>query len=206
MTSQDTVVKPKVAIMNAVHDLPVLVAPAPGAAEHQVEDKAAGQSAEATGAPATRARFKRFMMLAASVAFAAGFGSFVGSVSGSGLVRLIYPPPAPVPVPASGIENTIAAMHEIKLELAQVACFQSAAIPAHALLGRAVGVVLRRNASRELPLKLIVTNRVGGFKGFLCIAFFDEIKLLLAIMRPHARQIIRLQFGAHRPAIEFFPR
>jgi hypothetical protein len=106
-------------------NLPALVAPAPGAAKHQVEDKAAGQSAEATGAPVARARSKRFMMLAASVAFAAGFGSFVGSVSGSGLVRLIYPPPAPVATPASGIENTIAAMREIKLELVQVAALKS---------------------------------------------------------------------------------
>src|SRR5438046_7460518 len=81
-------------------NLPALVAPPPGATQHQVEDKAAGHSAEATGAPVARARSKRFMMLAASVAFAAGFGSFVGSVSGSGLVRLIYPPPAPVPAPA----------------------------------------------------------------------------------------------------------
>ena len=106
-------------------NLPALVALPPGAAQHQVEDKAAGQSAEATGAPAARARSKRFMMLAASVAFAAGFGSFVGSVSGSGLVRLIYPPPPPVPAPASGIENTIAAMREFKLELAQVAALKS---------------------------------------------------------------------------------
>jgi hypothetical protein len=102
-------------------NLPALVAVAPGAAQHQVEDKA-GQSAEANAAPAARARSKRFMMLAASVAFAAGFGSFVGSVSGSGLVRFIYPPPA---APASGIENTIAAMHEIKLGLAQVAALKS---------------------------------------------------------------------------------
>jgi hypothetical protein len=108
-----------------IFNLPALVAPAPSAAQHQVEDKAAGQSAEATGAPAARARSRRFMMLAASVAFAAGFGSFVGSVSGSGLVRLIYPPPAPVAAPASGIENTIAAMREIKLELAQVAALKS---------------------------------------------------------------------------------
>jgi hypothetical protein len=106
-------------------NLPALVAPKPGAAEHQVEDKAAGQAAEATSAPAARARSKRFMMLAASVAFAAGFGSFVGSVSGSGLVRLIYPPPAPAPAPASGIENTIAATREIKLALAQVSALKS---------------------------------------------------------------------------------
>src|SRR5439155_9877800 len=106
-------------------NLPALVVPPPGAAQHRVEDKAAGHSAEATGAPAARTRSKRFMMLAASVAFAAGFGSFVGSVSGSGLVRLIYPPPAPAPAPASGIENTIAAMREIKLELAQVTALKS---------------------------------------------------------------------------------
>jgi hypothetical protein len=104
-------------------NLPALVAPKPGAAEHQVEDKAAGQAAEATSAPAVRARSKRFMMLAASVAFAAGFGSFVGSVSGSGLVRLIYPPPAPAP--ASGIENTIAGTREIRLALAQVSALKS---------------------------------------------------------------------------------
>jgi hypothetical protein len=106
-------------------NLSALVATAPGAAQHPIEDKVAGQSAEATGAPAARARSKRFMMLAASVAFAAGFGSFVGSVFGSGLVRLIYPPPAPVAAPASGIENTIAAMREIKLELVQVAALKS---------------------------------------------------------------------------------
>jgi hypothetical protein len=106
-------------------NLPALVASKTSTAEHQVEDKAPGQSAEATSAPAARARSKRFMMLAASVAFAAGFGSFVGSVSGSGLVRLIYPPPAPAPAPASGIENTIAAMREIKLELAQVTALKS---------------------------------------------------------------------------------
>jgi hypothetical protein len=69
-------------------------------------------------------RSRRFVMLAASVAFAAGFGSFVGSVSGSGLARFIYPPP-PVPAPASGIENTIAAMREIKLQLAEVAALKA---------------------------------------------------------------------------------
>jgi hypothetical protein len=83
----------------------------------------AEQSGE-TKTAAPPARSKRFVMLAASVAFAAGFGSFVGSVSGSGLARFIYPPPAP-PAPASGIENTIAAMREIKLEHAELAALKA---------------------------------------------------------------------------------
>jgi len=75
-----------------------------------------------SAAPPTRS--KRFVMLAASVAFAAGFGSFVGSVSGTGLARFIYPLPQ-APAPTSGIENTIAAMREIKLQLAEVAALKA---------------------------------------------------------------------------------
>src|SRR5215472_7682856 len=83
----------------------------------------AEQSGE-TKAAAPPARSKRFVMLAASVAFAAGFGSFVGSVSGTGLARFIYPPPQ-APAPNSGIENMIAAMREIKLQLAEVAALKA---------------------------------------------------------------------------------
>src|SRR5215469_7614017 len=88
-----------------------------------ITPKLTEQSGE-TKTAAAPARSKRFVMLAASVAFAAGFGSFVGSVSGSGLARFIYPPPAP-PAPASGIENTIAAMREIKLEHAELAALKT---------------------------------------------------------------------------------
>jgi hypothetical protein len=105
-------------------NLPAVVAPKLGAAADQVEDGARHESEQAKTAAAPAARCKRFMMLAASVAFAAGFGSFVGSVSGSGLARFIYPPPAPT-APTNGIENTIAAMREIKLELAQVAALKA---------------------------------------------------------------------------------
>jgi hypothetical protein len=99
------------------------VAPKLSAAADQAENGAA-EKAEQTKTAAAPARSKRFIALAASVAFAAGFGSFVGSVSGSGLARFIFPP-SPAPAPTSGVENTIAAMREIKLELAQLAALKS---------------------------------------------------------------------------------
>ena len=97
-------------------NLPAVVAPQLSAAADEAQNSA-GHEAEQTKAAAAPQRSKRFVALAASVAFAAGFGSFIGSVSGWGLVRLIYPP-APPPAPTSSTENTIAAMREVKLELA----------------------------------------------------------------------------------------
>ena len=104
-------------------NLPAVVAPQLSAADHG-ETSAADESAQ-TKTTAAPARSKRFVALAASVAFAAGFGSFVGSVSGSGLARFIYPPPQAQAAPTSGTENTIAAMREIKLELAAVAALKA---------------------------------------------------------------------------------
>ena len=104
-------------------NLPAVVAPQLSAVDHG-ETSAADKSAQ-TKTTAAPARSKRFVVLAASVAFAAGFGSFVGSVSGSGLARFIYPPPQAPAAPTSGIENTIAAMREIKLELAAVAALKA---------------------------------------------------------------------------------
>src|SRR6516225_6718922 len=103
-------------------NLPAVVAPQLSAVDHG-ETSAADKSAQ-TKTTAAPARSKRFVALAASVAFAAGFGSFVGSVSGSGLARFIYPPPQ-APAPTSGVENTIAAMREIKLQLAEVAALKA---------------------------------------------------------------------------------
>ena len=55
-------------------------------------------------------------MLAASVAFAASFGSFIGSVSGSGLVRFLDPA-----TPAPTVQTTTAdAARQTKLELAEL--------------------------------------------------------------------------------------
>ena len=103
-------------------NLPAVVAPQLSAVDHG-ETSAADESAQ-TKTTAAPARSKRFVALAASVAFAAGFGSFVGSVSGSGLARFIYPP-APPPAPTSSTENTIAAMREVKLELAAVGALKA---------------------------------------------------------------------------------
>jgi hypothetical protein len=107
-------------------NLPAVVAPQLSAAADQAQTAAAAAADESEHgkAAAAPARSKRFVMLAASVAFAAGFGSFVGSVSGSGLARFIYPP-SPPPAPTSGVENTIAAMREIKLELAAVSALKA---------------------------------------------------------------------------------
>src|SRR5215472_11558229 len=103
-------------------NLPAVVAPQLSAAADEAQHSA-GHAAEQTKAAAAPQRSK-LGALAASVAFAAGFGSFIGSVSGAGLVRLIYPP-APPPAPTSSTENTIAAMREVKLELAQLAALKS---------------------------------------------------------------------------------
>jgi hypothetical protein len=108
-------------------DAPRINLPAVVASNLSAADQAAAGAQEQSGqskAAAAPARSKRFVMLAASVAFAAGFGSFVGSVSGSGLARFIYPPPAP-PAPASSMENAIAATREIKLELAEIAALKA---------------------------------------------------------------------------------
>ena len=96
-------------------NLPAIVTPQLSAAADGNETGAVDEPEQSKTA-ASPVRSRRFVMLAASVAFAAGFGSFVGSVSGSGLARFIYPP-VQAPAPTSGIENTIAAMREIKLQL-----------------------------------------------------------------------------------------
>ncbi len=59
-------------------------------------------------------------MLAASVAFATAFGSFVGSVSGSGMARYLYPAE-----PAAGVANTTDVMRELKLELADISTIKA---------------------------------------------------------------------------------
>jgi len=104
-------------------NLPAVVGPQLSDAAEEAESSADEESDQSKAAAAP-ARSKRFIILAASVAFAAGFGSFVGSISGSGLARFIYPP-LPAPAPSSGLENTIAAMREIRLELAEVAALKA---------------------------------------------------------------------------------
>jgi hypothetical protein len=101
-------------------NLPMVVAPKLGAGEDEIVDEDiieehADEAAGEPAAPAPHAYSSRFLMLAASVAFAAAFGSFVGSVSGSGMARYLYSP-----APASGVEPTTDAMREMKLELSAI--------------------------------------------------------------------------------------
>jgi hypothetical protein len=101
--------------MNA--NLPMVVAPKLGAGEDEVTEDAIAEDA---APPATPLHNTRFLMLAASVAFAAAFGSFVGSVSGSGMANYLYPA-----APVSGVSNTTDAMRELKLELADLSMIKA---------------------------------------------------------------------------------
>jgi hypothetical protein len=104
-------------------NLPMVVAPKLGAGEDEAIDESLDEPADETAAPAAPAapaHSARFLMLAASVAFAAAFGSFVGAMSGSGLVRFIGPAE-----PAAGAANTVDAMREMKLDLAALSVIKS---------------------------------------------------------------------------------
>src|SRR5580693_8274748 len=78
-------------------NLPVVLAPKLGAGEDDAFDETpaepVGDAAPKMESPAST----RFLMLAATVAFAAAFGSFVGSVSGSGLAHFVYAPAPSAP-------------------------------------------------------------------------------------------------------------
>src|SRR5271169_1089519 len=105
--------KPRESEASAMNsNLPMVVAPKLGAGEDEVTEDTVAEDAVP---PATPVHNTRFLMLAVSVAFAAAFGSFVGSVSGSGMARYLYPAE-----PVSGVANTTDAMRELKLELADL--------------------------------------------------------------------------------------
>jgi len=96
-------------------NLPMVVAPKLGAGEDEAVDEASGEPGDETATSAAAPNSTRFLMLAATVAFAAAFGSFVGSVSGSGLARFIYPAP-----PASGAQGVNEATRTMNLQLAEL--------------------------------------------------------------------------------------
>ena len=98
----------------AVSNLPMVLAPKLGAGEDEPIDEEAHDSATGTAGAARRGHSSRFLMLAASVAFAASFGSFIGSVSGSGLVRFLDPAAPTVQT------TTTDAARQTKLELAEL--------------------------------------------------------------------------------------
>jgi hypothetical protein len=106
---------------NTTSNLPMVVAPKLGAGDEEVDD-APEEAAADTAAPAAAAHSSRFMMLAASVAFAAAFGSFVGSVSGSGLAHFLYPAAA---APAAGATASADATREMKLQLTELSTIKA---------------------------------------------------------------------------------
>src|SRR5271156_5902382 len=79
-------------------NLPLVVAPKLGAGEDEAFDETPSEPESEVHTAAATVPSTRFLALAASVAFAAAFGSFVGSVSGSGLARFVYAEPAAAPV------------------------------------------------------------------------------------------------------------
>ena len=99
-------------------NLPMVVAPKLGAGEDEAIDESVDADADET--PAAAANSTRFLVLAASVAFAAAFGSFVGSVSGSGMARYLDPGE-----PAAGLANTTDAMRQLKLELTDLSTIKA---------------------------------------------------------------------------------
>jgi hypothetical protein len=105
---------------NMASNLPMVVAPKLGAGEDEPVDDEVGEGPAAAEAPASPASSSRFLMLAASVAFAAAFGSFIGSVSGSGLVRFLDPA-----APISSVQTTTDAARETKLELAELSAIKT---------------------------------------------------------------------------------
>jgi hypothetical protein len=106
-------------------NLPMVLAPKLGAGEDDAMDEAAAEPADETGAAAMPANSARFLMLAASVAFAATFGSFVGSVSGSGFVRYFYPAAPAVVTERASLDSTSDALRGIKQQLAELSTIKA---------------------------------------------------------------------------------
>ncbi len=96
-------------------NLPMVIAPKLGAGDEEVDEEEIADAPDAAAPAAAPGHSSRFVVLAASVAFAAAFGSFVGSVSGSGLAHVLYPAAAPAPV--SNTQNINDAVRALKLEL-----------------------------------------------------------------------------------------
>jgi hypothetical protein len=100
-------------------NLPMVLAPKLGAGEDEPLDDMPGEAAEETVAATAPAASPRFLMLAATVAFAAAFGSFIGSVSGSGFAGFLYPP-----APTATAENT-SDTRAVKQELAELSVIKT---------------------------------------------------------------------------------
>jgi hypothetical protein len=107
-------------------NLPMVVAPKLGAGEddaleHDALDDAS-EPAAATVAAAPPPGSSRFLLLAATVAFAASFGSFVGSVSGASFTHYLSPA---VPPPATESASASDTSRALKQELADLAAIKA---------------------------------------------------------------------------------
>ena len=105
-------------------NLPMVLAPKLGAGEDEAFEETPSEPESEVHASATAVPSTRFLALAASVAFAAAFGSFVGSVSGSGLARFVYAEPAPAPVAASS-EASADTLRAVKQQLAELSAIKA---------------------------------------------------------------------------------
>jgi hypothetical protein len=106
------------------HNLPMVVAPKLGAGEDEAFDETPNESESEVHAAAVPVPSARFLALAATVAFAAAFGSFVGSVSGSGLAHFVYAAPAAAPVAASS-EAAADTLRAVKQQLAELSAIKA---------------------------------------------------------------------------------
>jgi hypothetical protein len=98
-------------------NLPMVLSPKLGAGEDETVEESANTAGPERATAAAPARSTRFLMLAASVAFAAAFGSFVGSVSGTGFAHVFYPAGPPSTTAQANVDAAATAFAQMKLEL-----------------------------------------------------------------------------------------
>jgi len=53
---------------------------------------------------------------------------------------------------------------------------------------------VRHDITLRLFLDAVIPDRGGGIQAFFNIAGFQNVSFLVGLMRPHAREAIRLQF------------
>src|ERR1700685_3200397 len=109
------------------HTLPVVWSPKldAGAAPSPPDDEAvygeaAKEESSVAAAPAKQPRSWRFAMLAATIALAACVGSFVGSLTGAGVGRLM-----PEAAPSANTADASSILRAVKSELAELSAMKS---------------------------------------------------------------------------------
>ncbi len=88
--------------------------------DEAVYGEAAKEEPSATAAPATQPRSWRFALLAATIALAAAVGSFVGSLTGAGIGRLV-----PEAAPITNTADAGSILRALKSELAELSAMKS---------------------------------------------------------------------------------